>query len=207
MLSVLKKLRIADAFTFANMFFGFLSVITGNLRYVFLSAIMDGVDGAVARTSGCGELGKELDSLADLFSFGFVPAFFLVRKFTGELFFPAVVLSFIYFSCSALRLARFNVVKSRNFYGLPVTASAMLVASILCSGLKLFSLPLVLLLSAAMISDVVYPKIRDLRILIPASIFVILAFFGVVKPLIFLCTLYALLPALKRVSVISRLWD
>jgi len=202
--STLRKLSFADTFTLANLFFGFFAIFTGSVNYLFISAIMDGADGMVARSTGSGEFGKELDSLADLLSFGFLPSFFLLKSFGFR--FLVFVVSFAYVACAAIRLARFNVTESRNFVGLPVTASALLLAALLSSGERLAALYLTPFLSLFMVCDVVYPKIRDGRILFPASIVVFLAFFGITAPLIVLCVIYIVSPLLRGVPGVYRLW-
>ena len=203
MFSTLRKLTIADVFTISNLFFGFLAVITGNIRYIFISAIMDGLDGMVARSAGSGEFGKELDSLADFFSFGFVPAFFLLKFYADA---TALAVAFFYVCCAMLRLARFNVTESRNFIGLPVTASALLLSSVIVCGKPELVLYLILPLSLAMICDITYPKIRSEKILLPASIFVVLAFFGQAVPLAVMCASYSILPLFRNLPGVRELW-
>lgn len=98
-----------------------------------LSAIMDFFDGFVARLlKVSGELGKQLDSLADVVSFGVAPGFIfhgLAQPYVGEwaqysfLFIPVF---------SAIRLAKFNIDtrQSDSFIGVPTPANAMFIASL-----------------------------------------------------------------------------
>ncbi|MFO0994601.1 MAG: CDP-diacylglycerol--serine O-phosphatidyltransferase [Hyphomicrobiales bacterium] len=77
---------------------------------ILIAALLDGCDGRVARlTGGASKFGAELDSLADVVSFGAVPAFILYQwglsQFGLAGWIPCLALA----SCSALRLARFNV--------------------------------------------------------------------------------------------------
>jgi CDP-diacylglycerol--serine O-phosphatidyltransferase len=87
------------------------------------------LDGKVARLTGTSsKFGVELDSLADVISFGVAPGVLLylwaLRPF-GKLGWLA---AFLYVICGALRLARFNVqvstVESRRFVGIPIPAAA-----------------------------------------------------------------------------------
>ncbi len=100
---------------------------------VFIAAFFDLMDGFVARRAGVSSpMGKELDSLADVVSFGLLPSFFMsqliAEKSEGYLFF--VGLSIVIFS--ALRLAIFNIDDRQNdkFIGLPTPANAIMICSI-----------------------------------------------------------------------------
>lgn len=99
------------------------------------AAIFDFLDGFVARlTNSYSEIGKELDSLADVVSFGFAPSAILFNIFVysgGH----DIILGFSVFVVtvfSALRLARFNVDKTQSdeFVGMPVPACALFIAAI-----------------------------------------------------------------------------
>ncbi len=103
---------------------------------IFLGAVFDFFDGFVARLLHVSsEIGKELDSLADLLSFGFAPAgiytLYLSQNYSAELglgiYFPLVLVLF-----SALRLAKFNVDtrQTESFIGLTTTATALFTASL-----------------------------------------------------------------------------
>ena len=119
------------------------------------AAAFDTLDGRLARMGGRESLfGAEFDSLADVVSFGLVPAllvFFLILSPThGYPIFQQLggFLSFIYLLCAAIRLARFNVItnpllhrdskdSSKDFLGLPVPAAAGTVASLVLALLSL----------------------------------------------------------------------
>jgi CDP-diacylglycerol--serine O-phosphatidyltransferase len=123
-----------------------MSAVYGNLTaagyFVILSAILDFMDGMVARLlKSMSEFGKQLDSLADMVSFGVAPAMILYRllmaSFTGDVMsqgndLPAMKMillysPFIMTAFSALRLAKFNLDEKqvKNFRGLPTPANAM----------------------------------------------------------------------------------
>ncbi|HET6900556.1 MAG TPA: CDP-diacylglycerol--serine O-phosphatidyltransferase, partial [Vicinamibacteria bacterium] len=97
--------------------------------------IFDVLDGRIARmTNTTSEFGAELDSLADVVSFGVAPA--LLAYSWGFSTLPRVgwLVAFLFVVCGALRLARFNVQKSsvdgRYFVGLPIPAAAAPVAAL-----------------------------------------------------------------------------
>jgi CDP-diacylglycerol--serine O-phosphatidyltransferase len=173
---ILYSVRKADVVTLGNATLGFFSILflmRGNFDVaailVMFAAIADGVDGAVSRRGSFGPLGKNLDSLSDALSFGFVPAvasYLLLESLFGVV---ASVFSILFLSCGLLRLARFNVSASDNFQGIPITAAGLIVMIFLMqrgfSGVFPYLLMfLLVLLSLLMVSRVEYPKVRDLRV-------------------------------------------
>ena len=108
-----------------------------------LAGIFDGLDGRIARaTNTATEFGVQLDSLADVLSFGMAPAilayrygFFELGMVDHQLRAVGWAASFFFIACGALRLARFNVqlgaVDSRFFVGMPIPAGAACVASVI----------------------------------------------------------------------------
>lgn len=101
---------------------------------IIVAIIMDILDGKTARLlMPTDNFGKEFDSLADLISFGVAPVVLLYTTYNIPKSFLWVGLFFAYLMCAALRLARFNIHKSRNryasFIGLPTTASAGFIAA------------------------------------------------------------------------------
>ena len=97
---------------------------------VLLAAVFDFFDGFVARTMGwTSRLGAELDSLADVISFGVVPgALTTVMLTTMNVDYPWIFLGFIITLASAYRLAKYNTSENSNAYfrGLPTPANALL---------------------------------------------------------------------------------
>ncbi len=102
---------------------------------IIVAGIIDGLDGRIARLiGGASKVGKELDSLTDVISFGVAPAFimyFFVMKDLGRV---GWLISLIYVVCVALRLARFNITSNAepswrdNFFeGVPSPAGGILV--------------------------------------------------------------------------------
>ena len=77
---------------------------------IIIAAIIDGLDGRIARLiKGASKVGKELDSLTDVISFGVAPAFIMYFWKLNELGRVGWLICLIYVVCVALRLARFNV--------------------------------------------------------------------------------------------------
>ncbi len=102
---------------------------------IIVAGIIDGLDGRIARLiGGASKVGKELDSLTDVISFGVAPAFimyFFVMKDLGRI---GWLISLIYVVCVALRLARFNITSNADpswrdnfFEGVPSPAGGILV--------------------------------------------------------------------------------
>ena len=131
---------LPNLFTTASLFTGFLALILatrgsveGAALAILFSALMDGLDGKVARlTNTASEFGIQYDSLADLVAFGVAPAFtcwaWMLNGY-GKL---GVGVAFLYVACTALRLARFNVnvnvVSKKFFVGLPCPAAGCALA-------------------------------------------------------------------------------
>ncbi len=157
-----KKVRrgtylLPNMITTLSMFLGFLSMILagqGNFGdaclAILLSALMDGLDGKVARlTHTASEFGVQYDSLADAVAFGIAPAMFLwywqLNAFGGL----GIAAAFIFAACGVLRLARFNISAStgskRFFVGLPIPAGGCTVVTFyyLASVLPEFFAPVV----------------------------------------------------------------
>ena len=137
--------HIPNTITSMNLLCGALGVIftfRGELNMAFYlmiaAAVCDFLDGLAARMlKAYSDIGKELDSLADLISFGLLPAMMLHRRMieggmTGfSSYIPLIIVVF-----SALRLAKFNTDdrQTENFLGLPTPACAMWCASLIYAG-------------------------------------------------------------------------
>jgi len=99
---------------------------------ILIAAILDGLDGRVARlTNTQSSFGEQFDSLADMVSFGVAPALIVFSWTLSSIGNAGWAASFIFMSCAALRLARFNVqlgtVDKRFFMGLQSPVAAGLV--------------------------------------------------------------------------------
>ena len=168
---------------------------------VIISAIIDGLDGRIARLiKGTSKVGKELDSLTDVISFGVAPAFIMYFWALSETGRVGWLISLIYIICVALRLARFNVSsneesswKDNFFEGIPSPAGGILVLMPLILSLselkflnlnnQIFVPVMFIIVSILLISKI--PTYSFKRIVVPrrASIFLlfgIILYFGLI---------------------------
>jgi CDP-diacylglycerol--serine O-phosphatidyltransferase len=187
---------VPSLFTIGNIFCGYYSIVLtlkGNWDQaavlIGIGYILDGLDGRIARlTKTASDFGIQLDSLADVITFGVAPAILAfswgfgasegiggdVAKHVRQLGFVA---SFAFVVCGALRLARFNlqakkpadVGAKRYFVGLPIPAGAGMIAAIvhffktptLMVGSALLWALLILLVAFLMISTVRYSSFKE----------------------------------------------
>ncbi len=132
---------LPNLITLSSMFAGFYSIIASlNSDYetaawsIMIASVFDALDGWVARlTHTSTRFGIEIDSLADVISFGVAPGV-LVYTWTLSSFGRVGWLgSFFLVACAALRLARFNVqmgsAEKKHFTGLPSPAAALVIAT------------------------------------------------------------------------------
>ena len=181
-MNFLQTLRIQDIFSFLNSILGLGAILAASngeaeasAALVILAAIADGADGLVARRIGPGPLGEDLDSLADVISFGVAPAFLAITNlgmgWNGWIF------GGLYLICGSTRLARFNISqKNDNFFeGFPIPAAGIILVATILFGIPDVTIFAILSLSILMISTIHYPKIRDskLSILLGGFLFVI----------------------------------
>ena len=161
-------------FTAGNIFLGYLSILrsfngamaaasggAGAAEHFTIAAeaigaavFLDGLDGRIARmTNTTSDFGREMDSLADVVSFGIAPAVLafawgvqfvdtsIAEGIRSHLFRAGYFIAFLFLLCGAARLARFNVQKNpvpknpgnphrKYFVGLPIPAPAALVAAV-----------------------------------------------------------------------------
>lgn len=139
---------LPNLLTLGALFAGFYAIIAGmNGDFnkagwaILIAAILDGLDGRVARlTNTQSAFGAQFDSLSDMVSFGVAPALIMFSWALSSLGEAGWAASFIYMSCAALRLARFNVqlgtVDKRFFVGLQSPVAAGLVTFIAWVGFK-----------------------------------------------------------------------
>ena len=145
---------LPNAFTLAALFCAFFAITQSmHGRYdtaavaVFVSMLLDGMDGRVARwTNSQSAFGEQLDSLADMVSFGVAPALIAYKWQLFEFGRIGYSVAFIYCACAALRLALFNTligkVDKRWFIGIPSPTAAALVIGLVWMDHSLGSLPL-----------------------------------------------------------------
>lgn len=137
---MLFRSMIPNLFTLGNLYCGFLSigyVSRGEVRnaaiLVLMGMILDSMDGRIARLLKVeSPLGKELDSLADVVTFGVAPSFLMYATvFEGDGL-VGLFISGLFPLFGAYRLARFNITPSttslKYFTGVPITAAGTIVA-------------------------------------------------------------------------------
>src|SRR3989441_5295182 len=148
----LRKLMfvLPNLFTVSSIFCGVYSITlsagepTGDNFYraavaIFFGSFFDAFDGRVARlTRTQSDFGVELDSLADVITFGVAPAILVYKWALAGMGIPGIIICSLYAACGAIRLARFNVIAhaesgtQRYFIGLPIPlAAGMLVALVI----------------------------------------------------------------------------
>jgi CDP-diacylglycerol--serine O-phosphatidyltransferase len=128
--------------TIGNLFCGFLSIVLVTREkfvaaawIIVVAAIFDGLDGAVARlVKTSSRFGAEIDSLADVVSFGVAPALLVYHVVLDGLGEWGVILAFLPVAGGALRLARYNIITanqphSKKFMGMPIPGSALILTS------------------------------------------------------------------------------
>lgn len=170
------KFAIVNACTLASLMLGLLAILMamqGDVRIgaacLIVCVVFDGMDGALARRFGVASpFGAQMDSLADMCSFGLAAPVVVYASLAGSVPTPAAaVASALVAGCAAIRLARFNVSPKdgRFFCGVPTTmAAAVLALGVLIElpvsgGVQLAG---VALLAFAMVSSFPYAKLARL---------------------------------------------
>lgn len=129
------KSQIANTITLMNLSLGgfaILFTIKGQLNLslllIFIAALLDRFDGMAARKLNHeSELGKQLDSMSDIISFGVAPALLMFQGILGEFGAPGAFFTILYIACGAVRLARFNISTNNGYFtGLPITVAGCL---------------------------------------------------------------------------------
>lgn len=186
---------LPNLFTVSSIFCGFyaMTLCTGDsgptqlyqaALAIFFGIFFDGFDGRVARLTKTQSLfGQELDSLADVVTFGAAPSLLIYRWALEPLGVPGLIGSFAFAACGALRLARFNVLairsphggSSRFFVGMPIPFAAgglvsMVIAFQAARGgalpdeLRWPVFGVVVFLALLMVSTVRYRTFKDLKL-------------------------------------------
>jgi CDP-diacylglycerol---serine O-phosphatidyltransferase len=171
--------------TLTSIFFSFFAIVSAiNGDFVLAAALIlvagffDGIDGKVARlTNTTTKFGLELDSLADVISFGVAPAIIIYMwalKPFGSL---GWVSAFLFVACGALRLARFNIqtgiIDPKRFNGLPIPAAAVMMATTVLFFSRIdanplnFKIPILILnttMAVLMVSSIKFHAFKDLTL-------------------------------------------
>lgn len=146
---------------------------------IFYAGFFDLFDGRVARlTKTQSDFGVQMDSLADVISFGVAPSVLVYRWALADLGTLGTAVAFIFCACGAIRLARFNVLAARGegsstwFLGLPIPVAASTLVALVVAQYKSFGVPvqakmsvvgLTLVLSYLMVSSVRYYTFKTFR--------------------------------------------
>lgn len=175
---------LPNAFTIAALFFAFYAItqaMHGRFESasiaIFFSMILDGMDGRVARwTNSQSAFGEQLDSLADMVSFGVAPAIVVYTWQLHQFGKLGYCVAFIYCACAALRLALFNTligkVDKKWFIGVPSPTAAALVIGMVWLGCRhqeqmAFNSYLVLLLTLfaglSMVAQIRFWSFKDMK--------------------------------------------
>lgn len=132
---------VPNLITTASMLCAFFSIVASSegayykaALAIFLSAVLDGMDGRAARILNAqSPFGEQFDSLADCIAFGLAPAMLVYQFALHELGRFGLACAFVFTACAAFRLARFNVqigeVDKKYFIGLASPLAAILLAS------------------------------------------------------------------------------
>ncbi len=205
--SILKLIKLPDLLSVLNALFGFTAIlfvlrkanasaIENALVLILAAAVVDGLDGVVARNIGGSPIGKYLDSLADMVSFGVAPAivtYVLLNDYLHVYAYAYITLALCgaYVISGMLRLARFDArpffQKDKVYFeGFPITTAAISLASFMLVFIELhlnfypYSFLLIALmgvLCGLMTSRIRYRNRRDKRIAIPTGIIFFTLFF------------------------------
>jgi CDP-diacylglycerol--serine O-phosphatidyltransferase len=202
---------LPNLITLSSMFAGFYSIIASlNSDYeraawaIMIASVFDVLDGWVARmTHTATRFGIEIDSLADVISFGVAPGVLVYTWTLSSFGRVGWVGSFFLVACGALRLARFNVqmgsAEKKHFTGLPIPASALVIATTVLAyqeiieilehlnlvrladavGKDYWVLALTFILAGLMVSNITYHGLKEanLKERRPFGILVIMAAF------------------------------
>lgn len=186
---------LPNLFTLSSIFCGFYAIVLSSgdqgsgafyqaSLLIIFAMFFDIIDGRVARlTRTQSAFGMEIDSLADVVSFGAAPAVLVYRWALEPLGLLGILGAFSLVACGAIRLARFNVLSMQNdgrpkkpgkyIVGLPIPGAAGMLVSLIAANhavggalehSPLIVLTVVLLLSAFMVSTVQFRSFKDLRL-------------------------------------------
>lgn len=163
--------KAALLMTMCNLMCGFIALVcitkgwfTEASLLILLAAVCDSLDGRIARRGNATtDIGKELDSLCDVVSFGVAPALLVYIQFFGEsMSLIALLAALFYVVCGAYRLARFNISNNPDFFvGIPITLAGIVTAVLAWLGSGLpgeVMVAALLILGFLMVSTIKVPK-------------------------------------------------
>lgn len=236
---------LPNLFTLSSIFCGFYAIVLSGAAgadeeqfyraalLIVFAMFFDTIDGRVARlTRTQSAFGVQIDSLADVVSFGVAPALLVYRWSLDALGFVGVVAAFAFAACGAIRLARFNVLAttpsgapskpSKYILGLPIPGAAGILVSLVVANRAVAGhlpaspfivLGVVLALSVFMVSTIRFRSFKDLRLSWRTVLFVAVALgssaaialrFHVSFALVWLLTSYILIGLAEALINISK---
>ncbi|CAJ1317372.1 CDP-diacylglycerol--serine O-phosphatidyltransferase [Paenibacillus sp. PK4536] len=167
------KKMLPNLFTLGNLLSGFAAILLISQEQFEISVLLivvglvcDFLDGYCARIlHATSEFGKELDSLADLITFGVAPAIFAYVVSLHEIHVVGAVCCLFYVCCSALRLARFNVRQSHMtvFVGMPTPVAAVLSILLTIYVYPLVAMVGIVLIGILMVSPFYFPSLKKVK--------------------------------------------
>ncbi|MCC7537809.1 MAG: CDP-diacylglycerol--serine O-phosphatidyltransferase [Deltaproteobacteria bacterium] len=192
---------LPNLFTLSSIFCGFYAILicTSNpsaddhhraALLIIFAMFFDTIDGRVARlTRTQSAFGVQIDSLADVVSFGIATAVLVYSWALSDLGFGGIAVCFAFAACGAIRLARFNVLTTdprgtpqkpgKYIVGLPIpTAAGVLISLVVANhavggrlmALKPVIVGVTLVLSALMVSTIKFRSFKDLKLRNPRTI-------------------------------------
>lgn len=207
--NILKMITVADLASLANAICGFLAIImiiSQNMQlsavFLLLAVIFDSIDGTLARIFNQGDIdhiifGETIDSLSDVISFGLAPAV-IIFMLSG--YYYMLIPSILLLACGVLRLTRYNTIAAyqdqptETFIGLPIPVSSFILAAFMLSAYNVIILAiLMVIISILMVSDIEYPKIRELPLILITLVLMILSMIPQVNNMLYHIPAYLLL--------------
>ena len=177
-------LAVPDIISILNLVFGFLAILMvmdNHLTYaascILVAVVFDSIDGWVSRKLNRDDpfgFGKNIDSLADIVSFGVAPSvllYYLGLQISDWAAYLVAIVAVFTLVCGILRLTRYNVIADKinyhGFVGFPIPGTAIVLASYYFSGLFNTAVASILMLFAGylMISTIRYPKVDNYYII------------------------------------------
>src|SRR5689334_7675962 len=197
---------LPNLFTLSSIFCGFYATLICAARdpgdddfykaalLIIFAMFFDTIDGRVARlTKTQSAIGVQLDSLADVVSFGVAPAVLVYRWALEPLGLAGKLIGFGYLACGVIRLARFNVLSTNDtgaptkpgkyIVGLPIPAAAGILISLVVAstetgvppGSRAFLAAVVVALACFMVSTIRFRSFKDIRLNWRTALFVVVA--------------------------------
>jgi CDP-diacylglycerol---serine O-phosphatidyltransferase len=168
---------IPNMFTLGNLYCGFLSVgFAANGHYknaailILIGMMLDSMDGRLARMLNADTtLGKELDSLADIVTFGVAPSFLVYYTYFFQFGWYGLLVAGLFPLFGAYRLARFNISSNKSslnyFIGVPITAAGGIIALLTLFGDRIPQIVTTVIFTAMcflMVSKIRIPSFKEI---------------------------------------------